>query len=123
MRGEEEPRGDPRSGRPRRCVTKTSDDFRLRSFHLSLCFGADNTSQHCRRCKNEATRRCGGPIDSTEGPSKMRRTRLRCEGPADSAEGPSMMQTTHRVSGGSLDSAEDPAVQWRTPRLTGGPIG
>src|SRR6267378_3403143 len=92
MQGEEEPKGDPSSGRPRRCVTKTSDDFRRRSFHFSLCLGADDTRQHWRRCKTEATRRCGGPIDNMEGPN-------------DNAEGPMTIQRACLQCGGPVYGA------------------
>ena len=50
--------------RPRlQCVTKTSDDFRRRSFHYSLCFGADNMEHPT------TTRRPTGPSnDDADGP-------------------------------------------------------
>ena len=135
--------------RPRWCITKTSDDFRHRLFHFSLCFGADNTGQQWHRCKNEATRWCGGPIDNTEGPKDnvegpmmIQRAHLQCRGPVYNAKDPptqwrahrwcrrpigdavdpSRMQWIHRGCGGPLDSAEDPLTQWMTPWLSGGPV-
>ena len=86
-RGEHDDRRPPRSPPSRRevddkrpagyddyrCVTKTSDDKSRRSFHFSLCFGSDDTAQHWCRCKNEATRRCAGPIDNMEAQKTTRR--------------------------------------------------
>ena len=91
--------GKRNQGRPRRCIMKTSDNESHRSFHFSLCLGTDDTRQHWRRCKTEATRRCGGPIDNTEGPNDN------AEGPNDNAEGPMTIQRACLQCGGPVYGA------------------
>jgi len=109
--------------RPRlRCVTKTSDDESHRSFHYSLCFGADNTEHPTttRRPTGPSNDDVDGPVtwqqpnSVANSPTMRRRTYRRSEGCIEEVEGASMRRRTHRrrrtlrQGEGHIDEVEHP---------------
>ena len=89
-------RGRGTQGRPKQWETQAVRFMSL--FVLAL-----TTHQHWRRCENEATRRCGGPINNTEGPNDnaegpmtIRRAHLRCRGPVYDAKDSPTQQRAHQ---------------------------